>query len=293
LKSDLVLGFVEEVELRLVKHSWRPLREELGSLADLTTSIAQKGLLQPIVVRPVEKGFEVIAGHRRLEACRRLGMRKILCHVMQLDDKEAFETSLIENLQHRTLNPMEEAKAFEKYVKEYGYGGESELARRIGKSEQYVSQRICLLDLPKEVQDNITRRLVTLSQAVEMLGLEPEEQDLLVQQITKDKLSSREVRKLAKLLKAKDAEFLNSYYSFKEDDLSKHGRQVSKALAKSIASLRTSLIRFDDIIGHLDGDDWVVIEALITARRQIHEQIDTLIRLDMRTKKVEPKYWVI
>jgi len=286
-------GFVEEVELRLIKHSWRPLREDLGSLADLTTSIAQKGLLHPLVVRPVDKGFEVIAGHRRLEACRRLGMRKILCHVMQLDDKEAFEASLIENLQHRTLNPMEEARAFEKYVKDYGYGGESELARRIGKSEQYVSQRICLLDLPKEVQDNITRRLVTLSQAAEMLGLEPEDQDLLVQQITKDKLSSREVRKLAKLLKAKDAEFLTPYYPFKEYDSGKHGRKVSKALAKSIASLRTSLIRFDDIIGHLDGGDWVVIEALTSARRQIHEQIDMLIRLDMRTKKIEPKHWVI
>jgi ParB family transcriptional regulator, chromosome partitioning protein len=286
-------GFVEEVELRLVKHSWRPLREDLGSLADLTTSIAQKGLLHPIVVRPIEKGFEVIAGHRRLEACRRLGMRNILCHVMELDDKEAFETSLIENLQHRTLNPMEEARAFEKYVKEYGYGGESELARRIGKSEQYVSQRICLLDLPKEVQDNITRRLVTLSQAVEMLGLEPDDQGLLVQQITKDKLSSREVRKLAKLLKAKDSEFLASYYSFKEGDSGRHERKVSKALAKSIASLRSSLIRFDDIIGHLDGDDWVVIEALISARKQIHEQIDILIRLDKRAKKVEPKYWVI
>lgn len=100
------------------------------------SSIQQKGLLEPIVVRPVEKAFEVVAGNRRFEACKKLGWRSIPCHVVELDDKEAFEVSILENVQRETLNPIEEGRAYRNYVDECGYGGESELARKIGKSQE-------------------------------------------------------------------------------------------------------------------------------------------------------------
>ena len=143
----------------------------MGSLEELVASIEKKGLLEPIVVRPgvepihlhadldgllepivvrpVENGSEVVAGNRRLEACRRLKMHRIPCHIVELDDREAFEVSLVENVQHETMNPVDEARAFKRYVDDYGYGGVSELARKIDKSQEYVSNRLRLLKLPK------------------------------------------------------------------------------------------------------------------------------------------------
>ncbi|MGC8912085.1 MAG: ParB/RepB/Spo0J family partition protein, partial [Nitrososphaeria archaeon] len=136
--SSPLSGFIEELEVYRIHSPKYSLRSDLGRLDELITSIEEKGLLEPIVVRPVEDGFEVVAGCRRLEACKRLGWRKIPCHIIELDDREAYEVSLIENLQHKTLDPIEEALAFKRYVDEYGWGGMSELARRVGKSVQYV-----------------------------------------------------------------------------------------------------------------------------------------------------------
>jgi ParB family chromosome partitioning protein len=86
---------MEELEVHSIHPPKFSLRSDLGQLDELISSIEEKGLLEPIVVRPVEDGFEVVAGHRRLEACKRLGWRKIPCHIIELDDREAYEVSLI------------------------------------------------------------------------------------------------------------------------------------------------------------------------------------------------------
>lgn len=105
--------------------------------------------MEPLVVRPVEGWFEVVAGHRRLEACRLLNMRRVPCHIVSMDDKQAYETSLVENMQRQNLNALEEAVAFRRYVEEFGYGGISELARRIGKSQSYVIRRVFSAQPPR------------------------------------------------------------------------------------------------------------------------------------------------
>ena len=92
--------------------------------------------------------FEVVAGNRRLEACKRLHWLKVPCLVRELSDKEAYEIGLIENIERETLTPIEEAKAFQMYVKEKGWGGVKALAEKIGRSEEYVSHKIALLSLP-------------------------------------------------------------------------------------------------------------------------------------------------
>lgn len=96
--SELLNGFLEEVEIRRIVPSRRALRNSLSSLDELMASISEKGLLHPIVVRPVESHFEVVAGMRRFEACKRLGMKKIPSHIASLDEREAYEISLIENI---------------------------------------------------------------------------------------------------------------------------------------------------------------------------------------------------
>jgi ParB family chromosome partitioning protein len=174
---------MEELEVHTIHPPKYSLRKDIGQLDGLITSIEEKGLLEPIVVRPVGDGFEVVAGHRRLEACKRLGWRKIPCHIIELDDREAYEVSLIENLQHKSLDPIEEALAFKRYVDEYGYGSVTELARRIGKSHSYVSRRIALLSLSEDVREELVRRRTSPSIAQELINLEADEVRELTQVI--------------------------------------------------------------------------------------------------------------
>ena len=118
MRPELQRGFVEEVELRLIKPSPHPLRAEVGPVTELASSIAEKGLLEPILIRPMGEAFEVVAGNRRLKACRSLGMRKVLCDIVYFVDKVAYETALVENLQQRTMNAIDEARALRKYVED-------------------------------------------------------------------------------------------------------------------------------------------------------------------------------
>ncbi len=147
---------------------------DLDNLQELAISIKQHGLLQPIVVRPKQHEYEVVAGNRRLAAIRLLKARRISCHIVELSDKEAYEVALVENVQHKTMNSIEEAMAFNHYVKSFGWGGISELARRIGKSQEFVTKRIQLLRLPEKVREEVIRQRITPSVALEMLPLDNE-----------------------------------------------------------------------------------------------------------------------
>ena len=289
MKSEVTPGFIEEVELKLIRRPQHPLRDSLGALDDLALSISKVGLLEPIVIRAIDNAFEVVAGNRRLAACRKLGMRKILCHIMTLDDKTAYEASLIENIHHHTLDPVEEAKAFRNYTGAYGYGGESELARRIGKSEQYVSIRIRMLSLPPEVITQVSRRLVTPSHAAELVGLDPAQQKTMSELVEKEHLSTREVRRLAKLRRQnalKNGRNVDWMEPVKDEDESASIRR-ERVLGKCLASLRSTMIRFDEVIVGLNADDWFLREMLIAERTRLHEQIDQIIRFEMMMERAD------
>ena len=133
--SSLLIGIIEEIEIHRIKlpelSFYGADRTETPELVD---SIRQNGLLHPIVVRTKGNFFEIVAGSRCFNACRKLRLRKIICHVVELDDKSAFEVSLIENIQRRSLDPIEEARAFRNYVQDRGWGGLTELASKISKS---------------------------------------------------------------------------------------------------------------------------------------------------------------
>lgn len=159
-------GFLQELSVFKIHHPINQLRLDLDNVHDLALSIKQHGLLQPIVVRPKEHQYEVVAGNRRLAAIRLLKARKMSCHIVELSDKEAYEVALIENMQHKTMNPIEEAIAFDHYVKSFGWGGISELARRIGKSQEFVTKRVQLLRLPEKVREEIIRQRITPSVAL-------------------------------------------------------------------------------------------------------------------------------
>jgi len=157
-------------------------------------------LLQPIVVRANRSNnFEVVAGNRRLMACKMLGWSRISCHLVELDDKQAFEVSIIENVQRHTLNPIEEGLAFRKYVNEFGWGGVSELAQKLSKSTSYICKRIKLTELPKDMIDLISTSEISAAIGEELLPIvDKNVQSRLMEIIRERQLSSRTVCKLVK-----------------------------------------------------------------------------------------------
>lgn len=199
---------IDYLPIKDLHPSPRPLRRQAESTPDLISSIKNVGLLNPLIVR--RKGedgdnginhFEIISGHRRFEACKALGWSKVICNIVEVNDKEAYEISLIENLQQETIDPIDEATAFLQYIHNFGWGGESELAQKIGKSQAYISRRIRLLDLPKEIQDNIMRRRINASLAQELFGIDTHEANTISKYALDNKLSNKVVREIARVVK--------------------------------------------------------------------------------------------
>jgi ParB family chromosome partitioning protein len=284
--KDLPSGFLEEIAIRQIRPARLQLRTELAGIEGLALSIEQNGLLQPVVVRPKDDVFEVVAGNRRLAACSKLGWSKIQCHVMDLDDKEAFRLSLVENIQRRTLNPLEEAEALKKYVEDFGYGGVSELARRIGKSQEYISRRIQLLELPPKVKDELMRCRITVAAAQELHSMRAPEAEKFVEIIASDRISSKQIRSIVKHHHLDLDDYASGFsVSDRESRMEKRARNLDRILSRCIVSLKLSLLRFDETLGYIDGEEWVLKEILMEQRGVLHERIDQLLNLKSKLRR--------
>jgi ParB family transcriptional regulator, chromosome partitioning protein len=281
---DVLSGYVEQIDTRRIMDSLRPVRADPGPLEGLMASIIEKGLLEPIVVRPNGDNFEVVAGSRRLQACRMLKLRQVPCHVVELSDRDAYEVALTENIQRRTLNPIEEAEAFKRYVDTYGYGGVNELARKIAKSHSYVSRRISLLSLPPLARENIIQGHTTASAAGELLPLDEISREELTELMSEAGVMTKEdVRKLVRRRK-RTAKSQQSFYVKK--DLTAHG--IDRVLAKCIASLKEGMAKFDHAMAELKDDEvdaWPVKESLLWHRRFMNEQVDHLLRMRRKFRR--------
>ena len=243
-------------------------------LHELCYSINEKGLLHPIIVRMIEDGgYEIVAGSRRYNACKMLGWRKILSHVVELDDRDAFEVSLIENIHSKNLNPIEEARAFQDYVTNYGWGGISDLAIRLGKSVSYVDKRIRLLDLPADVVESLSVGSLSVSIGDELLPLkEKEQQSKLAELIKKRKLSSRQVRELKAEMKNSDNPYDILDFQTKIIDID---AKTQKSFDKAIIAIRVAMNKLASVIEDVE-DNWTVYEILLQHKNMLHNQIDIL-----------------
>lgn len=166
---------------------------EIAALAD---SLRQHGMLQPILVRPAEDRFQVIAGERRLRAAIEAQLHEIPARVMELDDQRVGELALVENLQREDLNAMEKAAAFKQYLDTHG-GTQEELAGRLGLDRSTVSNLIRLLDLPAEVQEAVRNKSISQGHARALLGIsDPENQLGAFQRVISENLSVRQTEAL-------------------------------------------------------------------------------------------------
>lgn len=145
-------------------------RKELSGIEELAASIDSIGLIQNIVVRPNEDGFELIAGARRLEALKLLKWEKVTVDVQALGDKEAEEARLIENLHREDLTALEEARGYQRLIAEHGMS-QHEIAQRLGRSQSHISKRVGLLELPETALTKIASRELTPSEGLELLRL--------------------------------------------------------------------------------------------------------------------------
>jgi len=169
-------------------------------LAELVASIKEKGVLQPLLVREKDGGYEVIAGERRLRAALALGIEEVPVLVRKVSDQEALVLALVENIQREELNAIEEANAFKQLIEDFGYSQE-DVAKSVGKDRSTISNLLRLLKLSPEIQKGIIDEELTEGHARALLGLDDEkEQKQLYAHIVKKGLSVRETEQAVKLL---------------------------------------------------------------------------------------------
>jgi len=171
-----------------------------GKLTELANSIKEKGIIEPLIVRKTDGGYELIVGERRWRAAQRAGLKEVPVIVRDVTTAEAMELALIENLQREDLNPLEEAVAYKRLMEEFHYTQE-ELAKRIGKDRTTVANAVRLLKLPQEVKTHIADESISSGHARTLLGLNsPEEQKMACAKVIKRGLSVRETERLVKRL---------------------------------------------------------------------------------------------
>jgi ParB family chromosome partitioning protein len=174
-----------------------------SKLQELAESIREKGILEPLLVRRTDQGYELIVGERRWRAAQKAGLKEVPVVVKEVEGREALEISLIENLQREDLNPIEEAEAFKHLIEEFNISQE-DLSKRIGKDRTTIANTLRLLKLPLEVRNQLLQNLITPGHARAILSLEnKEKQKELCTLIMKKGLSVREAEGLAKRWSAK------------------------------------------------------------------------------------------
>lgn len=174
---------------------WQPRRDfDEESLNALASSIRENGLIQPVVVRKKKDGtYELAAGERRWRAAKIAGLTVIPAISKEYDDRSMAEMALVENLQRKDLNPVDEGMAYRKLMDEYGLTQEN-ISKKVGKSRPYVANMVRLLDLPEEVKDFLSKGQLTAGQARPLLGLESDAEKVqLARRIVKEGLSARKV----------------------------------------------------------------------------------------------------
>ena len=210
------------------------------ALKELSSSIKQHGVLTPILVKKSIQGYDLIAGERRLRASKLAGLKDIPAIIVDFDDQEMMEIALLENIQREDLNVIEEAKAYEKLIQRLGYTQE-QLAHRVGKSREHITNLLRLLKLPEDVQEYVVNKQLSMGHVRALLGLKTEysmrksakqaiDQGLSVrkvEQIVKDTNNKKTVEKpkediYVKAAKEKLQEFFQTSVSISKNSISIH-----------------------------------------------------------------------
>ena len=280
-------SIVEQLEMKMIRPSEFAVRDQFlndGSQDEtLMNSIKEHGLLQPILVRPLSHGFEIVAGHRRFQTCRSLRWRFVPCKIREMTDKQAFEIQLTENIQRKSMDPIEEAEAFRRYVVDFGWGGVSELAKKIGKSEEYVSHRIQLLRLPADIKEQIINSKINVSQALEITSIPSDRQLEIVSYVMNSNPTVKQIREVKSIIKDDISSNVNCR------NLSKKVN-VLRTTKKTSLTLRLTLARIDNLIEEvhktIEAEQRAeILNFLMGLRLRVHGMIDECIKFKLNSMK--------
>jgi len=186
------------------KYQPRKIFDE-SNLDDLTNSIKERGIIQPIIVRKSnddKSKYEIIAGERRWIAAQRAGLHNVPVVIIQADDLKSLEFAIVENVQRHDLNPLEEAEGYRKLIDEFGYDQEK-VSKFIGKSRSYITNSLRILTLPVEVIKLIEAQKLTAGHAKILVGLD--NAAFVANKILEKKLSVRQAENLVKIFKSKNS----------------------------------------------------------------------------------------
>jgi ParB family chromosome partitioning protein len=201
LSVDIPTGDFSQIEEHLIsRNPWQPRKDfDQTSLDELVESVKQHGILQPILVRAVEVGYQLIAGERRLLAARKAGLTQIPCRVVALDDKAVCEVAIVENVQRADLGDLEKAQAFQEYLDKFG-GTIEELSKKLGKDRSTISNCLRLLELPDFVKIALGQGKISAGHARALLPLDTEaEQIAMCQRIQSEHMSVRQTEEEVRL----------------------------------------------------------------------------------------------
>tara|TARA_B100000965_G_scaffold387854_1_gene391714 strand:+ start:1187 stop:2038 length:852 start_codon:yes stop_codon:yes gene_type:complete len=197
----------------IVRNKYQPRKKfDKESLEELTASIRERGIIQPIVVRVSEdqdEKYEIIAGERRWQAAQNAGLHEVPVIIIKADNLKSLEFAIVENVQRKDLNPIEEAEGYKRLIDDFKYDQEK-VSKFIGKSRAHISNCIRLLSLPKEIIELIIEEKISQGHAKILVGLE--NAILLAKKIISKKLSVRQTENLVRLIKTK-----NNYSNKRKD----------------------------------------------------------------------------
>jgi ParB family chromosome partitioning protein len=192
--------FIIEMDVEsLTPNLFQPRKNfDKEKMEELKGSIKKHGIIQPIVVRKIANGYEIVAGERRLKAAKEIGLKKIPAIIKSINNEKSLEIALVENIQREDLNPVEQANAFKRLIDEFKLT-QQELAEATGKSRALVTNTIRLLKLNPEIQKNISEGKISFGHAKLLLSIEDEEvQKAVCDRIMANDLSVRDTERLIK-----------------------------------------------------------------------------------------------
>ncbi|ASJ56550.1 stage 0 sporulation protein J [Brevibacillus formosus] len=193
---------VKEVSINEIRpNPYQPRKEfEQSAIEELAQSIKEHGIIQPLIVRKSIKGYELVAGERRLRAAKLAGLKEVPVVVKAYTDQQLMEIALIENLQRENLNPLEEAEAYDKLISHHDYTQE-QLAQKIGKSRPHVANMLRLLQLPEKIRKMVSAAELSMGHSRALLGVTDKKvQQQLANDVVEKGLSVRQLEELVKQL---------------------------------------------------------------------------------------------
>jgi ParB family chromosome partitioning protein len=275
MESEVLEGeMIQQIPLeQIVSNPFQPRQHfDEDSLRELSESIRQVGVLEPVLVRIIETGFELVAGERRFRAAALADLTTIPAVVRLLNDQQVAEMALIENIQREDLNALEEAQAYQRLILEFRYKQE-ELAIKVGKSRPHISNTLRLLQLPLEVQQELIHGHISMGHARALVTLKPAQQLFYTQLVKNRNLSVRQLENMIQSV-SESKKTNNKKEELKEGSKSAWFKHWESKLKSSLQT-KAKIVRKEKggriEISYFDEEDLLRLLDVLTIEKKFQE----------------------